>query len=85
MVDRRWIEDSTDVDVLENRLLQFYGINDLDQLAEPPELNHAARQSTDYSAVPDSCPEGVVLSRQASRATAACCIGVLGESVAGCV
>jgi HTH-type transcriptional regulator/antitoxin HigA len=52
MVDRRWIEDSTDIDVLEARLLQFYGIDSLDQLTEPPELNHAARQSTNYAAIP---------------------------------
>ncbi|HEV8043306.1 MAG TPA: HigA family addiction module antitoxin [Bryobacteraceae bacterium] len=52
MVDRRWVEDSADVNVLEARLLQFYGIDSLDRLDEPPDLNHAARQSTNYDAIP---------------------------------
>src|SRR5579862_5180086 len=42
IVDRRWIEDSADVDVLEDRILKFYGIDSFDELDEPPEFSHAS-------------------------------------------
>src|ERR1051326_760987 len=37
MVGRRWIEDSSNVEVLEARLLEFYGVDSLDRLSEQPE------------------------------------------------
>lgn len=52
LVDRRWIEDSPDVDVLQDRILKFYDIPSLDKLDEPAELSHAPRQSTSYSIPP---------------------------------
>jgi HTH-type transcriptional regulator / antitoxin HigA len=52
IVDRRWIEDSSDVDVLKERILKFYSIPSLDKLDEPPELGHAPRQSTSYAVLP---------------------------------
>ena len=52
IVDRRWIKDSLDVDVLESRVLKFYGIDNLERLDEPPDFNHAPRQSTSYAAPP---------------------------------
>lgn len=52
IIDRRWIEDSADVDILEARLLQFYEIDSLDRLDEPIYFNHAPRQSTSYAVPP---------------------------------
>ena len=52
IVDRRWIEDSSDVDVLQARILSFYGIDSLERLDEPAEFNHASRQSTSYAVPP---------------------------------
>lgn len=43
MIKRRWIEDSTNIEVLEQRLCQFFGAPDLTHI---PELNYIARKST---------------------------------------
>lgn len=45
MVRRSWIEDSSNVTLLETQICQFYGIRNID---DPIDLPHAARQSTDY-------------------------------------
>ena len=52
MIKRGWIEDSSNPLVLERQLLDFYGIDDLDD--EPAFWSHAARKSTEYGeASPD--------------------------------
>lgn len=43
MQRRGWIEVTTDVDLLEQRVLRFLHLNSLD---DPPQLAHAARRST---------------------------------------
>lgn len=43
MVKRNWIESSTNIDVLEQRLREFFGASDLTQI---PQLNYMARKST---------------------------------------
>jgi HTH-type transcriptional regulator/antitoxin HigA len=48
MQRRGWIETSSNVAVLESQVLQFYGINDLD---EPIYFQHAAKKSSDYGCV----------------------------------
>jgi HTH-type transcriptional regulator/antitoxin HigA len=52
IIDRRWIEDSPDVDILENRILKFYGIDSFDELEERGKVNHASRKSTSYAELP---------------------------------
>ena len=44
LVRRGWVKDSEDTEVLEARVLRFYGIKHLD---EPPSLKYAARQTGD--------------------------------------
>ncbi len=46
MTRRQWITDSSDVDVLENQVLNFFGIEHLDE--ELTFAPHAARKSTPY-------------------------------------
>lgn len=49
MVKRRWIEPSNSIEVLEKRVLDFFGIQ---SLAEEPQFwPHAARKSTPYDTV----------------------------------
>ncbi len=49
MVKRRWIEHSDDAEILEQRLVEFFEINDM---SETPEFwTHAARKSTQYGEV----------------------------------
>lgn len=43
MIKRSWIENSTSVEVLEQRLREFFGVSDLNQI---PELSYMARKST---------------------------------------
>ena len=67
IVDRRWIEGSSDVDVLEARVLKFYGIDNLERLDEPAELNHVPRQSTSYAAPPTPAQRAWFCQRDISR------------------
>lgn len=46
MVRRQWIVNSTDVDVLENQVLNFFGLEHVDE--ELTFVPHAARKSTPY-------------------------------------
>jgi HTH-type transcriptional regulator/antitoxin HigA len=46
MVKRNWIEYSNNMDVLEKRLKDFFGI---EKISETPKFWHAARKSTGYS------------------------------------
>ena len=48
MQRRGWIATSTSIDVLESQVLDFYGIK---SLSDPIYFHHAARKSTDYSAI----------------------------------
>ena len=48
MQKRGWIERSSSITVVESQVLDFYGINSLDQ---PIHLHHAARKSTDYGSI----------------------------------
>jgi HTH-type transcriptional regulator/antitoxin HigA len=43
MIKRNWIENSTNIEVLEQRLREFFGVSDLTKI---PELNYMARKST---------------------------------------
>jgi len=45
MVKRNWIEPSLNIDVLEKRVCDFFGLENID---EEPELVHASRKSTSY-------------------------------------
>ena len=49
MIKRGWIEDSTNLDVLERNTRSFFEIETLEE--EPQLLAHAARKSTTYEAV----------------------------------
>src|SRR2546430_7731263 len=49
MVRRRWIEPSSNIDVLEKRVLDFLGLPTLDD--EPLLWPYAARKATSYQAV----------------------------------
>lgn len=54
MMKRHWIEPSDNIDVLEDRVLTFLGIGNLDET--PTLFPHAARKSTSYEAVtPAQC------------------------------
>lgn len=46
MMKRNWIESSNDVHILERRLMDFFGIQDI---GETPKFGHAARKSAGYS------------------------------------
>jgi HTH-type transcriptional regulator / antitoxin HigA len=48
MQKRGWIEQSSNVAVIEAQVLSFYGIKNLD---DPVYFHHAARRSTDYSSI----------------------------------
>ncbi len=50
MIRRGWIETSDNVDVMEQRICQFFAIPSIDDEPELP--RHAARKSTDYSQPP---------------------------------
>jgi len=52
MVKRQWIENSSNPRVLEQRVLEFLGINDLDE--KPNVVPAAARMSTSYEALTPS-------------------------------
>lgn len=50
MVRRNWIPETSNIEVLESRVLEFMGMKSLE---EPPEdLAHAARKSTSYREMP---------------------------------
>lgn len=49
MVKRRWIERSDDIDVLEQRVADFFGLETIEETIEP--LPHAARKSAPYESV----------------------------------
>jgi len=44
MAKRNWIEPSTNIEVIEQRLREFFGTSDLNRIPQP---NYAARKSTD--------------------------------------
>lgn len=46
MIKRNWIESSTNIDVLEKRVCDFFG---LENINEEPELVYAPRKSTSYA------------------------------------
>lgn len=48
MQKRGWLETSSNIEVLEEQVLRFYGISTVD---EPIQLRHAARKSTDYGSL----------------------------------
>lgn len=52
MVKRNWIEPSENVEVLEQRILKFFGLHSLDE--EPVYIPHAARKSTPYANITPS-------------------------------
>jgi HTH-type transcriptional regulator / antitoxin HigA len=53
MIQRGWIEHSETPEVLESRVLQFFGVESLDQ---PPELPHAARKGAKLDGYDESSP-----------------------------
>lgn len=54
MVRRGWIEASTDVEILERRVLEFFEANNLDEA--PKCVPHTARKSTSYGSItPAQC------------------------------
>ncbi len=69
MIRRGWIEPSDDVEVLERRVLRFFGIQSLED--EPELWPHAARKSSSYSEV--TAPQWAWLfrARQLAMATQA--------------
>lgn len=47
MIRRNWIEPSANIDVLEKRVCDFFGLDDISQ--EPKLISHASRKSTTYA------------------------------------
>jgi HTH-type transcriptional regulator / antitoxin HigA len=47
MIKRNWIEQSSNIDVLEKRICDYFGLHNIDQ--EPKMIAHASRQSTCYN------------------------------------
>lgn len=68
MVRRSWIESSTNVEVLESRVLNFLSIKSLDQEVE---FAHAARKGTSYEEVSPAQKAWLCRARQLARATTA--------------
>jgi HTH-type transcriptional regulator / antitoxin HigA len=60
MIRRGWIEPSDSIAVLESRVAQFLGVDDIDD--EPVPLPHAARKSTSYTE-PETAAQRAWLSR----------------------
>jgi HTH-type transcriptional regulator/antitoxin HigA len=46
LIKRRWIQDSSDIELLEKQVLGFYGVDSLDEIVTPP---HAAKKSSSYA------------------------------------
>lgn len=66
MVKRHWIEYSSNPDVLEQRVLEFFGTNDLGE--GPDILSAAARMSTTYEALSSSQRAWLCRARQLGKA-----------------
>ena len=49
MIRRGWIEGSNDIDILEENVLEFFGVHSFD--AELPDIRHVARKSSAYAEV----------------------------------
>jgi len=69
MVKRHWIEPSDNVNVLEKRVCDFFGIRSVDQ--EPQFWEHAAKKSTSYGAVAPAQLAWLFRARQLARLTRA--------------
>lgn len=69
MVRRHWIEGSNNPEVLESRILEFYGINSLE--SEPVIWAHAARKSASYEHVTPAQWAWLCRARQLAKAIAA--------------
>lgn len=65
MVRRGWLEDSSNVAVLEQRVLQFFELHSLDQ--EPALLRHVARKSADYETVTTPLQAWIYRARQLAQ------------------
>ena len=69
MVKRRWIERSADIDVLEQRVADFFGLENIEDAIEL--IPHAARKSTSYESVhPAVCAWLTMARRLATRVSA---------------
>jgi HTH-type transcriptional regulator/antitoxin HigA len=58
MIKRRWIQATTEVELLEKQVLAFYGVSSFDEISAPP---HAARKSSSYTET--SSPERAWMQR----------------------
>jgi HTH-type transcriptional regulator/antitoxin HigA len=54
MINRHWLEDTNNIDVLEQQVLDFLAIGSLD---DEPTFPHAARKSTPYDAPPTAAQQ----------------------------
>ncbi len=66
MIRRNWIEGSNNVEVLEQRILAFFGIKTLDE--EPRAWGHASRKSTPYEIVTPAQNAWLFRARHLARA-----------------
>ncbi len=69
MIRRAWIEDSNNAEVLEERVLDLYGIGSLDE--DPRLWLHAARKSSSYSDVTPAQWAWLCRARQLAKGVAA--------------
>jgi HTH-type transcriptional regulator / antitoxin HigA len=68
MVRRGWIESSSDVEVLEKKICQFFEIKSIDD--EPRFMPHAARKSSSYGSVNPTMRAWLFRARQLARVVA---------------
>ena len=69
MIKRNWIEASSSIEVLEERVLKFFEMQSLDD--EPTAFPHAARKSTSYEDVTPSLCAWLRRSRELAEAVSA--------------
>ena len=69
MIRRNWIEPSTNIEVLEKRVLDFFEISTLDE--EPSFFAHAARKSTSYQKATPAQRAWLFRARKLARAITA--------------
>jgi HTH-type transcriptional regulator / antitoxin HigA len=69
MIRRNWIPDSSDLNVLEREVCEFFGIRSIDE--DPGEFAHAAKKSTAYEEVTPAQKAWLYRARKLARAVQA--------------
>ncbi len=69
MIKRHWIERSSNIEVLEQRVADFFGVRSIDEDIEP--VPHAARKSASYESTSPTVCAWLTMARRMARCVAA--------------